>query len=845
RAEMLLEMKQFAEAGQSFGLLATKPGFESAHLALYRQAYCSWQLNDFAAAAEQYAAVARTPNSPHAQQAGLMSGRSLFHNEDTAAAKTWLQSVVVAAGDVGLEAAHWLARVHLHENQPTQALQVVDTVLSGAAPSPFSVNLLMDRADALQQIPDRLSEVPQAYLVVARNYKDHELAPHGLYHAIFASLDLKHYAQGIELVKEFMSSYSTHELARDVRHAEAECRLMNGDTLAAEQIYRELTAATTNHKHFSHWLVRLAYTQFLQAKYDEAVATLQANLAHIQASHQVAEAMMMIGASHFHQQNFDHALAALLTAIEHAEHHEKTDEALLYLARTQRELDQLDESLKSLQRLVQDHSQSVHMESAFYWQGENHFALKDYEAAAATYGELYQRWPKSTYIPHALSGQGWCSFRLQRYAQGIKAFSELIEKYASHSVTVEASYGRALCHYKQQEHEQAVNDLEIYLKSEPPMERRANALYLQGLSLIEMKQYQEAIQSLTTLLEQVPDYSSVDRTIYQLAWTYKMLDLRPESIQWYTRLTEQYKSSSHLAEAHYHLAENDYWHEENYAAAQTHYQRCLELTSDAELTEKSLYMHAWCHYQQQQFTHAYQQFTLLLKSHPNGAHVPDAQFMQAEALFRQEKHGEALPAYQQLLTNNLLGPDRVVMALLHAGQSASQTEDYQTALQLLQRITTEHPSSNQVHEAMFEQGVCLFHLGRNNKDAESPDFAQFDEAMKLFESVATSHRSTLASRARFHMGEVYFQKKMFIDSIRQYQRVMYGFGGNNAPDEVKPWQARAGFQAGQAALVLAGETKDLDRKKRLIMEGDKYFRYVVEKAPDSEVASAAEQRLQR
>jgi len=845
KAEMLVQLKQFAEAGQKFAALADRQDFDSADMARFRQAFCAWQLNDFATAAQLYATVAQMPQSAYVRQAALMTGRSHYRTGNLDQARQWFGTVIEQGGDEWPEAAHWQCRVHLAMNEPQQALQVADQVLPQAEQSDYYVNLLMDRADALYEFPARRPEAQKLYLQIDEQHSDHPLAPHGLYGAIFTALDLKKYQEGVVQAELFATKYPENDLLPDVRHTEAECRLMLGDQAAAEAIYRQITAEYTGHTHHTHWLVRLGYTLFLQQKFAETVTTLQPQLSQIEDPQHTADAMLMTGASLFHQKQYQHAAASLQAALERAEHHDKSDEVLLYLARAQRELNQFAESLQSLEKLLGEYPESSYLESALYWYGENSFALKDYDTAAQKYLDLIESRPESENVPHAWSGRGWCGFRLKQYDVGIASFSELINKHPQHEVTLEANYGRALCYYKKQDYEHAIEDLDTYLKTDPPVNRRSNALYLRGLSLIETKRYEDAVQSLTTLLNDSPEYASADRVKYQLAWTYKLLNQRPDAVQWFTKITLEHDQSAHVAEAFYHLAENAYWHEHDYAVALDNYQRCRRLAADEDLTEKAIYMEAWCKYQQKEFAPAHEQFSHLLENYPQGAHARDAQFMQSESLFRLERFDDAIQAYQQIIGQENVTPERRVLALLHSGQSAIQLEQWETGLQLLEQISAGFPASRYLHEAMFEQGVCLFNLGRQKSAGEQSDSTEFDESMKLFDSVATSTRGALAVRARFHMGEVYFQKKLFINAVRQYQRVMYGFGGDQVSDEVKGWQARAGFQAGQAVLVLAGDTSDFGKQERLIKEGEKYFRFVVDKAPNSKVAVAAEEKLKR
>ena len=116
--------------------------------------------------------------------------------------------------------------------------------------------------------------------------------------------------------------------------------------------------------------------------------------------------------------------------------------------------------------------------------------------------------------------------------------------------------------------------------------------------------------------------------------------------------------------------------------------------------------------------------------------------------------------------------------------------------------------------------------------------------MKLFHSAAKS-RGVVGARARFRIGEIHFQKKAFLEAIRHYQRLMYGFGALQAADDIRPWQARAGYQAGMASWILAGEATSEKTKGQLIEEGKKYFHFALERHPEGEIAQQAAERLKK
>src|SRR4030095_12972153 len=87
------------------------------------------------------------------------------------------------------------------------------------------------------------------------------------------------------------------------------------------------------------------------------------------------------------------------------------------------------------------------------------------------------------------------------------------------------------------------------------------------------------------------------------------------------------------------------------------------------------------------------------------------------------------------------------------------------------------------------------------------------EALQDDEAAATKSRYLVGARARFMMGEVYFQEKKYDDASREFQRAMFGFGGEQATPETKNWQAKSGYEAGRIAEVQIATAKDAARQK--------------------------------
>jgi len=205
--------------------------------------------------------------------------------------------------------------------------------------------------------------------------------------------------------------------------------------------------------------------------------------------------------------------------------------------------------------------------------------------------------------------------------------------------------------------------------------------------------------------------------------------------------------------------------------------------------------------------------------------------MKAECLFRLEKYPEAWPAYQAAAKTKASTPAIVVLTLLHGGQTASQLKEWADAEKLLAAIPAKHPETPLLPEALYELAWAKQNAGRT------------DEALKDYEAAASKSRDHIGARARFMMGEVYFEQKKYDDASREFQRAMFGFRGEQATAETKNWQAKSGYEAGRIAEIQISAAKDAARQK-LIADAKRFYTFVVEKHATHDLAGEAKKRLE-
>jgi cellulose synthase operon protein C len=442
-------------------------------------------------------------------------------------------------------------------------------------------------------------------------------------------------------------------------------------------------------------------------------------------------------------------------------------------------------------------------------------------------------WPESLFAPFAMYGKGWSHWKSRQYDQAVLSFTNLIEDHPEHELIADALYGRAISRRQAGQTDEAIQDLNAYLETEPDLANRSDALYERGLAQVASGQWSEAVSTLQQLLQTNPDYAHRDKVFYEIAWAYRSMEdqtQQAEALPWFRRLTEEASDSPLAAEAWFHVGESQY-DQQQYDQAAASYTAAKAAGAPGELAEKVLYKLGWSHFQQGDYEQALTAFTEQADAHASGALAADAGLMQAECLFRLEDYRRALAAYESLQGIELSSPQFSALALLHGGQSASQMKDWKKAVSFFESLLNRYDQSPYVPEARYELAFAQQNLG----DEES--------AMQNFTLAAESSRESLGARARFMIGELHFARKDYRAAIREFQRVMFGFGGDAATDEIKPWQAKAAFEAARCSEVQIQDAAATDRPG-LIADARRFYQYVVEKHPDHELAAQAKSRLQ-
>ncbi len=836
RGEARAARGQHRQAQEDFAQAAQAPGFVLADYALLRVGDMLAEQKKLAEAAESYLQVVeKFPRSELVPAARLEAGKCYYLDQQYDQAIAVLKEVPPDKQPQAAEAAHWLARCLLKQQQPQEALRVATAALGKeGVPKSWQAELLMDRGDALYQQPQRKKESIGVYLQLVQQHPQHPLAPEAQYAAALAALETKQLAQAQRLAQAFRRRWPQHSLGADALFVLAEALLLAGKHAQAAQTYEQLQSAYPEHPDRPLWLLRHGVAAHLAGDQAQAGKLLNQALEGKLPPGRKAEALHWLGSSYAKQKKYAEALRALQQAREVEPAWSGQDRTLLLLAFVQAEQKQLRQAIGTAEELLQRFPQSPLAPEAYYRLGQ--YAAQAGQAAKAleAYGQVVALWPKSRWVPYALLGRGLLQLDSGRNQAAVQDLDALLSRFPRHELVPQARLGRGLALFNQKQYTEAAEELRRLLETKPPAALEAQGRYYLALCLVEQKKWPEAIEQLSELLQRHKDYPERHKALYELAWAYRSAGQQQKALEAFGRLVREFPTSPLVPEALFHQAEALY-RAKDYAEAAARYQQVLQRLKKLQdhpetdpqaarqLAEQALHKWAWALYEQKQYEQAAQVLARQLKRFPRGKLAQDARFLAGECAFQQGQlaqdpdlqrshYEQALQWYQQVKTPSQ--PSFRQLALLHAAQAANRLEKYDTAAGLLAQVEEQLPKAQLLPDLLFERAYALDFSGKK------------EEAVRLYQRIARLTQREVAARSEFMLGEYYFGKKDHREAIRHFFRAAYGYS-------YPRWQANALYEAGRCFEVL-----------RKLKQARECYEELIKKFPQSSRVEEARKRLQ-
>ncbi|MEI6540840.1 MAG: tetratricopeptide repeat protein, partial [Planctomycetota bacterium] len=194
-AELLFSDTKFDAAQGLFAQISGVKDFPLADTAMLRQARCLYELKKYDEAGNLYWNVPRQfTRSKHYDIAVLAGAKCFYLTGKYERARSGLENVAKRDVPEAAEASQWIGRSLLKENNPQEALKVLDAAIAKHGSNPTFPQLVLARIDALYELPDRRVETVPLYAEFSQKYPQDELAAQAQYLSALTALEFDKHA---------------------------------------------------------------------------------------------------------------------------------------------------------------------------------------------------------------------------------------------------------------------------------------------------------------------------------------------------------------------------------------------------------------------------------------------------------------------------------------------------------------------------------------------------------------------------------------------------------------------------------------------------------------------------
>lgn len=850
-AELALESEQVDQAVALFESIVDSPDSLKSSMADYilsRYAFTLGKAGQYGKSSDVYRKLSeRFPQSPYSTNAALAIGQTLIRDKKYDEAARNLERLLAAKDERAVEAAHWLCQIAILRGRSAESIPIARDALQWSSKlvarkpnpglEPIITLLRMDLADGLYSTSEGKAEARKLYEQIAVEAPESPICPRATYNAAFAALQAGEHSEAQRWSEAFAKRFPNDELALDISYVRAESLLQLSQFESAATAFEQLIRSADSHPSLGIWELRAINAKFMAGDYAGVETGVGAILQRTNEPIARAEALHLKGASFLKQEKSSEAIEAFEGSLQAAPKWAQADETLLLLALAYDGVQDKKKAKSTLERLLKEFPDSKLRTQAELRLGQISASIEDYPSALLWYDRVLTESVDPAVTDFVRYDKAFVLIQMDRFPEALAILQSVTNSTKNTSLLAECVIAKAICLRRTKKAAEAIAILEPLSTRELPSSAQSKILYELGLAYSDRKQNDRAILVLTDLVEKFPQYPLLERACFELAWAHKSGGNVAQAKTWFQRIIDEYPDSSLAAEAYFHVGQTEF-ENSRYESAIKAYTVAATKNADPKIMEQSLYKLGLSQFQQRDYLNASTQFQKQIKSFPNGPLSIDARLMLAECSFKLEQFATAWPQYEQARKSLEVLPDDSIISdqvrtliYLHGAQTARELKKWNDVDRWVSRLLEELPESNYRMVAIYEQAFARQNLKR------------VDSAIELYEEVAETERNALGIRARFMIGEAYFADRNFAKAVAEFQKAMYGFGGPQASEDVKSWQARSAFEAGRCSELFIEDLTG-ERRRKAIDNAVKFYEYIVENHPNHEMAQQAQHRIE-
>ena len=834
QAEIDFRNGRFAEASVVFERLVSEAEGPLRERALSRLGASLRKAGRWKASEEAYRRLlTEFPDSAQGPRAQLALALLEIRDGRDVQSKPRLEALVGRRDALAAEAAHWLIQMEMNQKQYGQAERLARETLAWSQKMAAHNSLQIDLADALMQQTGSWAEARTLYAAVVAS-GDPGLRPKALYQGALAAFQMGDLQASKELCNDFLAQHPDHSLASEVLLLSSESAMQGGQSDEAIGQLRALIEKDPKNESVDRWKLRLAGALNLKGSWEESLGILQSisgdrldESGRVELLYWRASSLRRLGRS-------QESLSVLQPVVKQPGPFQ--EKGLYLLSQAADEARQPEVAQRSLEQLIEQYPSSRYFGVALVRLGRAASEQQQWDRAADFYQKLLQRQPEGELADLSRYGQAGLAMQQGKLDVAVGLLDSVARSPSlSKSLQGDVQMARGICLRQLGRVPEAIEALKQAKEVRKGDPKEAEAMMELGFTLASDGQPQPAQEVLLELRQAHPQYPSLDRVLYELAWTQKDLQETDRSMETFRELLQRFPESGFAAESNFHIGQAEYAREQ-FSKAITAYTAAWKGTSDSQLQEKALHKLGWSYFKQGEFSESERWFREQVMQFPQGDLQVDGLFMQAQCAAKAGRSPEAWKLYRAARSaiEGSVRPETIdeqirTLVYLQGAQTARELKQWKEVEEWLEEIKQREGAAPFLPELLYELGYCYQNTGRP------------DEALQAYGQVAGRYRNETAARARFMMGEIFFAQKEYAKAIPEFQRVMFGFGGDSTDAAISDWQARSAIEAGRCAEAIAAASSDEGKQKAREMAAESY-KYIVERHPKHEFAAQAKQR---
>ncbi len=744
-------------------------------------------------AVEAFESLERSsPKSPLIAEGRLDRAEALNKLGRRAEAEALLRPLAAdPQGPLSIAASDALGTTLLAENQPDEALTVLDAALARPGVAGSTATALRFHAAQAALALGKTGEARARFAAIATLDPKSSWADDAQLRAAALALDAKDYAEARQLAGSFIRAYPESPLGADAHLIDARAALGLNQPKDAITI---LTASLADDKptpavaQTASFYLGLAYQKDGQA---DKAAELLGQLASAPTANgpASADARFLIGQADFEAGRFAEAISALEKYLADKPGGDVAADALARITLSQAALGQFDAAEATLVKLSASFPQSPTLAPTRLRLAEVALQNKQFDRSVPLFRlETEAKTGDPAIKARAWAGLGWSLLGSNHPVEAAAALGSAIELAPDSPVALDALFAQGRAFEDAKQSAEAIAAYSKAIARQPDSAQAGPASLALARLQVEAKQPSEAAKTFATVVDKYAATSGepVDAVLAEWGWALVDAGQSAEADAVFERLLKDQPDSPKADDARLNLAESAY--------AGHNLDRTLDLlkpllapgaTAKPALVEPALYRVGRAEVDRRDWPAASKTLDRLLADFPTGPFHREARFWRAEVAFQAGDTKTAEADFTSLVAEPPGESDPKGMVSTARGrlvQALVQQNRWGDALAAADAWASgaTDPKTDPIGpEVDYARGRAFQGLAR------------FDEARDAFDRAIAARKGTeLAARSVLMRGETFFHQEQYREALREFYRVVIQY---NAPE----WQAAALLEAGK------------------------------------------------